>query len=575
MRTCLNAIMGSVARLDTTVALSAPSEKPEESMGKVRTTLRTTVSDASHDEDSLDVSLSVQWADWCKHRGMATIHYEVQERPVAPKRETDIRLLQWNILADGLSCDGFLTLPCVAKWPCDYSNLPTSEGESTLFQHAMTEMTSIKATGSKEEKSRKLSVFKDRYDTEFSRNNDDAVLAWRGRIIRMKQMIQHMLPDIICLQEVDHLAEFQEWLATQGYSCGREYVPMSVNCAPEDRLLESLQETGVAYAPHVNSTCAMLRLLQRYPLEAVVTGLEGMMRASPELRLSGVSVGTRKDLKSCVTNRSFQEAGGFKELLQQLSAFRCQLTPNCQKQPGHRGRCKDSPGEFVDDDAQVIFWRSDRFELERIEHLQFKLVPSSFAVKAVMKDLKASGRVLNVLTTHLKSGASQEEEKQRLERQILGPALAQGHQGEPVQKAVDGGLAEWIQSSSEDAATIVAMDSNSRPQFEAERTVWKVMKGLGGIRSVWSEYFDDVNDCKPLPVSVNKCRGPGSKQPEKVGSHAYELIDHVYYSSQLHLHGHALQPVCYENMDLARTDLIPSVQNPSDHLPVLVDFAYQ
>merc|ERR1711924_229104 len=131
-------------------------------------------------------------------------------------------------------------------------------------------------------------------------------------------------------------------------------------------------------------------------------------------------------------------------------------------------------------------------------------------------DMKVHGRLVNIITTHLKSGASAKDEQSRISRQVLGPALVQGHQVDAVQKPVNGGLAEWMQESAEES-TILAMDANSRPQFEGDQTVWKVMTGLEGIQSVWADYFDNsAANCEPPPVSVNKCRGPGSKQPQKV-----------------------------------------------------------
>merc|ERR1712216_868813 len=71
--------------------------------------------------------------------------------------------------------------------------------------------------------------------------------------------------------------------------------------------------------------------------------------------------------------------------------------------------------------------------------------------------------------------------------------------------------------------------------------------------------------------SVNKMRGPLSGQPKKIGHHAYELIDHVFYSEGLELVEHVLEPRVHPSRAAAIDDLIPSLSNPSDHYPVVVD----
>ena len=130
---------------------------------------------------------------------------------------------------------------------------------------------------------------------------------------------------------------------------------------------------------------------------------------------------------------------------------------------------------------------------------------------------------------------------------------------------------------------LLAMDANTCPQFERQPSVagtarhncWQHFKqGPWLRRSVWDSYFDahgTPNHRSHPPVSVNKMRGPLSGQPAKIGLHALELIDHVWYSDGLQLVAHVVEPTVFADTAAATSRLIPSLQNPSDHYPVVVD----
>ena len=165
---------------------------------------------------------------------------------------------------------------------------------------------------------------------------------------------------------------------------------------------------------------------------------------------------------------------------------------------------------------------------------------------------------------------------------------------------------------------ILAMDANSHPQIapveartiargRTENTsVWKTFKGSN---SVWSAFFDrddghllagsggggdegKKGEAKPAegkmgeaeekgdwadawaPVSVNKMRGPDSSQSNKIGRHAYHVIDHVFYNDGETTVGeaHVRAPVRYGEREQALHSLLPTLSNPSDHYPIVVDF---
>jgi len=111
--------------------------------------------------------------------------------------------------------------------------------------------------------------------------------------------------------------------------------------------------------------------------------------------------------------------------------------------------------------------------------------------------------------------------------------------------------------------------------------VWKALRGgMGGVgigmSSVWDGFFstDGVALRTPAPVTVNKMRGATSQQPAKIGAHAYELIDHVWYNKGMRLEQHAIEPVRYKSARSARLKLMPDLYIPSDHVPVVVNMAY-
>jgi len=110
-------------------------------------------------------------------------------------------------------------------------------------------------------------------------------------------------------------------------------------------------------------------------------------------------------------------------------------------------------------------------------------------------------------------------------------------------------------------------------------------------RSIWDHYFDSrgcprkcatqkrvspgfgLIPCDP-PVTVNKMRGATSQQPRKIGIHAYELIDHIWYSRGVKFCGHALEPLRYASSKAAQLALIPDVWTPSDHVPIVADMKF-
>merc|ERR1711918_312078 len=106
----------------------------------------------------------------------------------------------------------------------------------------------------------------------------------------------------------------------------------------------------------------------------------------------------------------------------------------------------------------------------------------------------------------------------------------------------------------------MGMDANSGPEFPAERSVWKLLKSSGLSRSVWDAWHDAEGAPRggvPGPVSTNKLRGPLTAQTAKMGQHALDLIDHVWFSEELELGAHVSPPVRFGSEAEALGELIP------------------
>jgi len=122
--------------------------------------------------------------------------------------------------------------------------------------------------------------------------------------------------------------------------------------------------------------------------------------------------------------------------------------------------------------------------------------------------------------------------------------------------------------------TIICLDANANPFGEGtsdEPSVWKSFLENQDVASVWEGHLNP--EVPPVshggvgreaPVSVNKMRGPLSDQPSKIGLHAYQLIDHIFYSrNRLYPNSknwagfkHALEPkAVYPIIHLYRIDI--------------------
>ena len=170
-----------------------------------------------------------------------------------PTRPGSFRVLQWNVLAEGLSDDGFLVRDVLRK------DLPDLPPDTTPFEEMIAEVSKVKKENGD------LKSLKAKYDTERWRSNYRVVIDWGRRWVQMKAFIITSAPDIITLQELDHMADAQRELRALGYTCSltgsdSPYRPIHKEITGEVRredkaFLAHLKAVGVAYMPKTFSNC--------------------------------------------------------------------------------------------------------------------------------------------------------------------------------------------------------------------------------------------------------------------------------------------------------------------------------
>ena len=153
-----------------------------------------------------------------------------------------LRVLQYNVLADGLSQDGFV---------CS-SSLSTINGDI----HSIPQFLKNIKTASK------------LYDTKDNQQTADKCLDWYERWVKIVNLIYSTRPDIIVFQEMDHYAEALIDLGCIGYSSTIreqyiEYMPLwKNNRADKDTYIPLLEEQQYAFIPKLFSKARKFSLMR-------------------------------------------------------------------------------------------------------------------------------------------------------------------------------------------------------------------------------------------------------------------------------------------------------------------------
>lgn len=158
-----------------------------------------------------------------------------------------LRVLQWNVLADGLSDDGFLL---------------TDGLEQKQLLEMFTAIAKAKAANS-------LDSLKAQFETPEAKEFHASMVSWERRWKKMQETIEHLKPDVMTFQELDHMAEAQGDLAKMGYVCAmhdKKYSPLHLSNLGQDQpeqYIRLLQDSGIAFAPNFPSTCRRFGLKKR------------------------------------------------------------------------------------------------------------------------------------------------------------------------------------------------------------------------------------------------------------------------------------------------------------------------
>jgi len=474
-----------------------------------------------------------------------------------------LRVMQWNVLAEGLVPEGFLS-PLTSKEHIqnfkEYLLEKQMQGEADALSIAaslyakkprnvvwkqsqaageyvefaqMAYETVVTMKGKKNEEKQKCGEqltscynYSDQLTT-----NELAVTAAEHRLQRVLWFIEITQPDIIALEELDNFEFLCEELEKVGYMCCCDNAPKYVRLA--DRL------------PDLNS---------------------GNFGADYYARL-------------CESWHAFVPKTGAAE-----------GASNSRRLLQKRGKRPISGRTFaIDDDGAAIFWRTDRFRL--IGRPEFRLLPGKAdaqkahgekqstpgppttdasdagAVRVHLEFIERNSRYLGqqfyVTATHLSSGDEPDKEKRRV--------LEMG---------------SLFDASS--LPEILAMDANTCqdhelvdvPGLQEPTNAVQSLMASRNVDSVWDTYYGERQQ-EASPVSVWKMRGAGSKQPAKIGEAQYQLIDHIFFSGKrLFSRGRlALRLRERKRSEKAQTGdwlaLMPNEVVPSDHLPVVWDFCLE
>lgn len=342
--------------------------------------------------------------------GVADPHVGLTDGGAARPPEV-IRVMQWNVLADGLSDDGFLVNDV----------LRTAAGEAPLDAEALAEtLAGLRATNGD------MSAVCAQNCLPRSVKNLSAVLDWRRRWLQIEEAIVSLRPDVITMQELDHMGEAQRSLRELGYSCGRgTYRPMH----------EELGEEGVsapAHLSHLRQAC--IHSVHRAVFTVCMYSQVSARAYLSHLRRSGVAFATRRPSNARKLSVAAGRAGG-------------------------------------DDDGSAIFWRGevlsqegDPTYLRLSDGGREKEIKRHSGVVSVALRRRSDGASLRVMCTHLSSGDKAEDEVERL-TQLEG--ATRDATGEPAGPSV----LSWFARAAGEGPCLLCLDANSSPDRQEGRTV--------------------------------------------------------------------------------------------------------
>jgi len=400
--------------------------------------------------------------------------------------------------------------------------------------------------------------------------NHSVLVDWTSRWLRVREIIATYAPDVVCFQQLDRMVDALPAMRELGYECslpGAEgYVPLahsemasalhdSSDGSPSaEGYIAALTASGLAYAPSLSAASS-----------AAAAAAAMAIHTDDCYGSSSGSQNSSEDSKRSV-------------------------------------KVTDEPGV-------AIFWRVDIWEPATVEFLAMQREPRQAAsvnmrfpermgdvdlaeiantswlaaAARVLLTRVSDGAPLAVMTARLPSGHDASAEASRV-RELTTRAVSGNFDG----CFNDNGppsLAEWIKLSADEAPTAICIGASSAPQRGEKATVWRTLRTPKGtvVRSVWDNWFSPEGKPRraagPHPITTNALRADVNAirfdDGAEVGYHACACTDHIFFTDGLEMMSHAYRPViCKSPGDLLHS-LLPSVDVPSDHYPVVVDFDFR
>lgn len=160
-----------------------------------------------------------------------------------PSLSTAVRILNWNVLADGLGNDGFTVRDVL------------SGGTPTDTDGMIKELMETKRRGGD------MDEIRSKFATERTAKNLSVVIDWPTRWARMRVVIEKLQPDVVTFQELDHFVDCSADMRALGFECtahagatGR-YTPCHAagvggpGLEAAAKYLKHVEAAGMAFAP--------------------------------------------------------------------------------------------------------------------------------------------------------------------------------------------------------------------------------------------------------------------------------------------------------------------------------------
>mmetsp|Transcript_107819 Transcript_107819/g.310544 ORF Transcript_107819/g.310544 Transcript_107819/m.310544 type:complete len:570 (-) Transcript_107819:92-1801(-) len=471
--------------------------------------------------------------------------------------DAPLRVMQFNVLADGLSDDGFLVRPVLKDWPVGLGQVPSASGEAVEYRQVLDAI--MAAKGDEEA----LLALKAKFSLPITKRNCRAVADWTARELQIQLLILAAdRPDILIFQELDHFGSMSESLHRLGYSsqlpgCRTRYRPAHLDGFGANdgeqlkTFVKQLQDAGHTFLPSLGSTCMSIALQSG-------EHAQGMREA---ISAQGYEPELIDEARGGLKKRCFNGfAPGTEGLLRAAGIF------------------DEADPARLDDDGIAVFWREDRLTAEGFE-VHFPSPVWGCGVLEARLRTREGRRQVTVISAHLASGSKSADEDKRLSQEVAAP----GGLADVVAKARR--QASQVAAHGQRPAVVVALDANAYPQLrskDGKSSVYSSLRDAAGA-SVWDDHFGPNGEelsaeagVLQAPVTSNKLRGPDSDQPRKIGEHAYSCIDHIFFDpGSMELQAHVLPPQRFPSQEAALECLQPSLRNPSDHFPVIVDLRWR